>query len=432
MFSNYSSKPLVFSAEQAHREHLVRYLEDGTVELRHPMLAELALPEPLTIPPSRQFPAIRATFDDLNKALSRLANSPKVGQTATLRESYEQELSRYEELVMQSHALGAWEPDYGNYVFDHHGERLYLVAPEPWHRLALVTSNSTLNQDPENRLSWQEVRAKLEGAVLGFAGVSVGGNLLEGWLREARPRRVKLADPDWVELTNLNRCERGSLRHLVRSRAERFDRRNPYENPRVSKAEYVAYEQNLVDPYLELFVYQEPLSRKNYERFLLGDGLGEPPIDILVEEVDHLDTKIELRQLARRHRIDVLMVTDFGHRTQVLWNPFAEQPDATLGATAEDDRLLASLAETKSGERSKVFDFIRQLCRFEYEGDPFECFVKGVGEHPTGSLPQSGSTTMIAGGIGGKELALRVLGHRRATRTQGFVFDFLGRRMWES
>ena len=59
-------------------------------------------------------------------------------------ELYDDEVARYEELVTDAQARGAIEPDYGTYVIDHaHGD-LYLVAPERWHRLALVTSNSKL------------------------------------------------------------------------------------------------------------------------------------------------------------------------------------------------------------------------------------------------------------------------------------------------
>ena len=103
-----------------------------------------------------------------------------------------------------------------------------------------------------------------------------------------------------------------------------------------------------------------------------------------------------------------------------------------MGAGADDDRLEAALAATKTGDRQAVFRFVEALCRFEYEGDPFESFVRGEGEHPTGSLPQSGATTMIAGGIGGKEIMLRVLGHRRAERTTAVTYDFLGRKTWSS
>lgn len=422
---SYTLQPLVMSASDAHRHGWVEYLPDATAIVRSPSFEQRGLPSELKVPPGRQFPVIRATFDDLNKALSRLANSPSVDGGESLRNLYEDELAQYEAAVEEAQKREAMEPDYGSYVLDHHAECLYLIAPERWHRLALVTSNSKLSTDPAGQLSWQQIRAKLEGAVIGFAGLSVGGNLLEGWLREARPKQVKIADPDWLELTNFNRCERASLRHFVASRAARFEPRNPYEVQRIAKAEYIAYEHNLVDPYLEFFVYQEPLSAKNARQFLLGNGADEPPIDILVEEIDDLDMKVELRELAREHRIDVLMVTDFGHRTQLLWNPFRDSANATLGAGGNDERLREALARTRDGERGRLFGFVDELCRFSFDGDPFENYVKGQGEQPTASLPQSGSTTLLAGGLGGKELVFRTLGHRRAEKTHAIVFDYL-------
>lgn len=427
--SSHACGPLVMSARDAHRNGWVEYRNDARVVLRHQDLLALGLPAEVVVPAEQQFPAIRATFEDLNKALSRLANSPVVEGTTTLRRLYEEELERYESMVQQAHARGDWEPDYGSYVFDYREGRLYLVAPEQWHRLVLVTSNSALSADPDYALSWWQVRERLEGTVVGFAGLSVGGNLLEAWLREARPKRVKIADPDWLELTNFNRCERVSLRHAVASRGVRFDPRNPYDSPRVSKADYLAYEYGLVDPYLQFFVYKEALNQKNAEQFLLGDGAGEPPIDILVEEIDELGMKLSLRDLARKHRIDVFMATDFGHRTHLMWNPFREHGVAPLGVGGNDDKLHAAVVRSKQGLRSATFDFIDQLCRCDFTGDPFEHYLQGKGEQPTASLPQSGSTTMIAGGLGGKELTLRALGHRRWATTTGVTYDFLSQRV---
>ncbi len=422
----YALQPSLLDAAEAHRTGQVTYRADGTVEVRHSVATE-----PELFAPSQQFPLVRATFDDLNKALSRLANSPLLEDGSTLRESYEAETARYEELSAQALSDGKFEPDYGSYLLDHVAHNLYLIAPAYWHRLALVTSQARLLTDPAGLASWRELRKRLEGAVVGFAGLSVGSNLLEGWLREARPAQVKLADPDWLELTNLNRCERASLRHLVQSRAARFDPRNPYESLRVSKAGCAAYEQNLVDPYLECFVVDEPLSSRNAERFLLGNGSDEPRLDILVEEIDELSMKVELRELARRHGIDVLMLTDFGHRTQALWNPFRTDPRASLGVGGDDQRLKDALVATRSGERARIFAFIEELCGVDFAGDPFDDFVQGRGEQPTGSLPQSGATTLVAGGLGGKELALRVLGHPRELTTRGLVWDLMGREVRE-
>lgn len=398
-------RPLVLDATNAHQAGVVRYLDDGTAILDHEVTGRLQ------IPPGRQVPCVRATFDDLNKALSRLANSPRIAGGRTLRDAYDEAAAHYEDLCVEAMGEGRFEPDYGAYVFDPREQVLYLVAPVEWHRLALVTSNSKLLDDPAGELSWAETRRRLEDAVVGFAGVSVGGNVLEGWLREARPQQVKVADPDWVELTNFNRGERMSLRHLAQTRAARFDPRNPYEVPRVSKAAYIAHESSLVDPFATFFVYEEGLTSQNISRFFDGDGAGEPKLDVLVEEMDDPDLKILVREEARRRGIDVIMMSDFGHRAHVLWNPYAADPNARIGYRATDDELRAALAALKTDGRVKLPEFLGAFCGDDAAGDQFEAWLDGRGEQPTGSVPQSGATAMASGAIGGKEIALHVLGH---------------------
>ena len=420
-------RPILLDAAEAHHHGLITYAPDGTVTLRSPEVARRTGQDVVVVPPERQYPAVRATLDDLNKAVSARANSPRMEGGLSLRQAYDAELERYEALSAEAMAEGRFEPDYGTYVYDPARGELFLVAPERWHRLALVTSNSRLMADPEGALSWSDVRARLESAVMGFAGVSVGGNILEGWLREARPRRVKVADPDWVELTNFNRGERMSLRHAVGSRASRFDPQNPYDVPRVPKAEYIAYECQLVDPYLEVDVYGDGLTRENIERFLLG-GDGEPRLDVLVEEMDNMDLKVLVRQVAREHGIDVLMLSDFGHQAHVLWNPYRDVPGGPLGYGADDETLLAALAASKAGDRAKVFEFVGALCGHDYADAEFADFIAGRGEQPTSSLPQSGATAMASDAIGGKELALRVLGHPLPPGNRA-VYDLLHRRV---
>jgi hypothetical protein len=421
----HSLRPIRLDAAEAHAKGWVRYEPDTTAVVECEALEQATNKSSMRFGPERQYPAVRATFDDLNKSLSSLANSPRAEGGKTMRQLYDEEVERYEALVGEAQAKGQLEPDYGTYVIDHARGDLYLVAPERWHRLALVTSNSKLLTDPEGKLTWAEIRQKLEAAVVGFVGVSVGGNLLEGWLREARPRRVKVADPDWVELTNLNRGERMSLRHAVAPRSARFDPANPYDIPRISKAEYIAYEQQLVDPYLDVDVYKEGINRENLERFFKG-GDGEPPIDILVEEMDNLDLKILVRQVAREHGVDVIMLSDFGHQAHLWWNAFSERRDAPIGYGTDDKTLLTALDAAKTGDRAKVFEFVAALCGEDFAGDQFGAWIRGEGEQPTGSLPQSGATAMASGAIGGKEIALRVLG-QPVPRTGRVVYDFLHR-----
>lgn len=420
----YALRPLRFDVVAAHAERVVTYEEDGTAIIRAPALAELGKPQEARVPACRQFSLVRATFDDLNKALTRLASSPRLADGTSLRDRYDAELARYEERVVDAVERGAFEPDYGTYVYDHHRGELYVVAPAEWHRLALVTSNSKLLTDPDGALSWVEIRQRLEATVVGVAGVSVGGNVLEGWLREARPRVVKIADPDWVELTNLNRGERMSIRHIVGSRATRFDPKNPYEVTRVSKAEYLAYEQHLVDPYLDIWVYGEGLTRANLDRFFAGDGGEEPALDVIAEEMDDLKLKVLVREVARAHRVDVLMLSDFGHVCHAVWNLFHDAPDGPLGVGGSDAEIHEALRRVEEGGRAYLMPFIATLCGEGFAQGSFLDFMEGRGEQPTASLPQSGATAMASGAIAGKELALRALGHRRGV-TLRLAYDLL-------
>ena len=423
-YRQYSLRPILLDAAHAHRQGLIHYESDGTVRLRHPQHEQLGLPSDVAIGCERQFPAVRATFEDLQKLLGA-PRSPLAENGSTLSELYAREAQHYDALAAAAYQAGAFEPDYGSYVFDRVTGNLYLIAPERWHRLALVASNSTLMTDPEGRSSWHEIRRRLEGAVVGFAGASVGGNLLEGWLREARPKAVKLADPDRVELTNFNRAERVSLRHLVGSRSRYSDPRDSRQAARVSKAEYLAYEQQLVDPYLDIYVYRQGLTPDNLERFLLGDGV-EPRIDILVEEMDHLALKVAVRQAARRHRVDVLMISDFGNMAHSVWNPFQRDAAAPLALFGQDDAMLATLAAIQAGDRSRVFEFVSYLCGDDFRTGTFGAFVRGEAEQTIQGLPQSGATAMASGAIGGKELALRVLGHDYPLGNR-VVYDFAAR-----
>jgi hypothetical protein len=131
--------------------------------------------------------------------------------------------------------------------------------------------------------------------------------------------------------------------------------------------------------------------------------------------------------VARQHGVDVLMVTDFGNMAHVGWNPFKEQPDAPLALSGQDDALLAALSGLRAGDRRKVFEFASHLCGGdEFRSGSFGAFVREEGEQVISGVPQSGATAMASGAIGGKELAMRVLGHGYPAGNR-IVYDFAAR-----
>ncbi len=424
----YSGKKFIYEAAKAHKSKQISYSPKGVVTLTDPALKSVIGSTTVTIPLEKQFPAVFATFMDLNKSLSNLANSPVIEGKTTLRQDFEEEFSQYRDLFAKPHTNKAWEPDYGNYYFDYVAGNLYLLAPEKWHRLGLVTNIAKLITAPKDDLSWREIREIFDNAVVGFAGISVGGNILEGWMREARPKRIKVADMDWEEVTNLNRLERGSIRYLVASRAHKKDPKNPFEVVRVNKAELAAYEHQLVDPYSQWDIYSSGLTEDSIERFILGNGKNEPKLDVFVEEMDNLPLKVKAREICRKHKIPVLMLSDFGHRALAQFQDFKKKPKLELGYKIPDKKLYALLEKVTSGggNRADVFAFVEGLCGPYYAADEFKTWIQGEGEQPTSSLPQSGATAQAAGGIGGKILAWYMLGY---DIPEMFVIDLKNRQV---
>ena len=63
-----------------------------------------------------------------------------------------------------------------------------------------------------------------------------------------------------------------------------------------------------LDPFAELHVWDSGVNKENLEDFILG----EPKIDIFIDEMDSLSLKAMARFICKKARIPVLMATDNG------------------------------------------------------------------------------------------------------------------------
>ena len=62
-----------------------------------------------------------------------------------------------------------------------------------------------------------------------------------------------------------------------------------------------------IDPFIDITVFEKGITQDNIDDFLL-----KPRLDLLVEEMDNLPLKIEIRERARKNGIPVVMVTGNG------------------------------------------------------------------------------------------------------------------------
>ena len=132
----------------------------------------------------------------------------------------------------------------------------------------------------------KEEQRKLYGATVAYAGLSVGSHGALTFALMGGARHIKIADPDEVSPSNLNRI-RFDFLALGRKKTDLV-------------REYI-YQLN---PYAGIESFSG-VTEENLDEFLRD-------ADVLVEETDNLEIKIRLRLAARERGIPVVMATDNG------------------------------------------------------------------------------------------------------------------------
>lgn len=127
-------------------------------------------------------------------------------------------------------------------------------------------------------------------ARIGVAGLSVGSAALNSCAMTGA-RRFHLADPDVLALTNLNRIE-GSVCDIG-----------------VTKVELAARRLLESDPYAELQLFPAGYGDAHADAFL---GRSSTSLSVIIEEIDDVTSKIDLRRRARAAGIPVVSATDMG------------------------------------------------------------------------------------------------------------------------
>lgn len=171
---------------------------------------------------------------------------------------------------------------FGKWVFYPWNNYLVHFLPEKMHtELRTARNRNLINNDEQN---------KFYNSNIGIAGMSVGNSAMATILYTGGAKNIKLADADILSGSNINRI-RTSFRNLGKK-----------------KVHLAAEEIYEVNPYANIKLYPEGLNLSNLEDFLLKPK----PINVLIEEMDNLYLKIQIRLLARKHRIPVIMAADNG------------------------------------------------------------------------------------------------------------------------
>ncbi len=213
-------------------------------------------------------------------------NNPNIIYIDTLGEQ-EHELDLINNPLLISHS--SLSADNKSPVKDDYGVWVFYPWKNTAVRILEVDKYSTLRLSRNHNLITSDEENILKKAKIGIAGLNVGNPGAVCLVLEGIGESIKLADFDSLSVSNLNRFRAG------------------LPDIGINKAILSARQMLEINPFLNLEIYEDGITPANMDTFL-----NSPKIDILVEETDNLKLKIQIRRLAKKLQIPVLMVTGNG------------------------------------------------------------------------------------------------------------------------
>lgn len=167
--------------------------------------------------------------------------------------------------------------EYGTWVYYPWTEKLVHILDEE--EFAIVRTNRN-----KYKITAKE-QAELATKKIGVMGLSVGQSVSITLAMERGFGELRIADFDELDLSNINRIRTGVF------------------NLKIKKTVIVAREIAEIDPYLNVVCFEEGITETNLNDFLTGNG----KLDLLIDECDSFDIKINSRKQAKSLGIPVLM-----------------------------------------------------------------------------------------------------------------------------
>lgn len=290
--------------------------------------------------------------------------------------------SQLDDLIKSKHPKRKPEPDelvllkakhIGEVPLQEYGVWAYF----PWsERLVHILDEEEYIEVRTNRNIYKitrEERDLLGKQKIGVVGLSVGQSISITMAMERSFGEIRLADFDVLELTNINRIRTG------------------VHNLGIPKVAIVAREIKEIDPYLKVTCFYEGLTEENMQRYFTEGG----NLDIVVDECDSLDIKIQLRNVAKPLRIPVVM--DTSDRGTLDVERFDLEPDRPLLHGLIDHLDYSQVKHLKTNEE-KV-PFLLAMIGIETVSTRLKASMIEVGQTIT-TWPQLASAVALGGALG--------------------------------
>lgn len=179
--------------------------------------------------------------------------------------------------AVENHFAGKPKEEFGVWVYYPWAEKLVHLLDEP--EFAIVRTNRN-----KHKITGKE-QIILSQKKIGIMGLSVGQSVSVTLAMERGFGELRIADFDELDLSNINRIRTGVY------------------NLKIQKTVIVAREIAEIDPFLNVVCFEQGITAENLDQFLTGNG----KLDLLIDECDSFDIKINARIKAKKLGIPVLM-----------------------------------------------------------------------------------------------------------------------------
>jgi hypothetical protein len=217
-----------------------------------------------------------------------------------------------------------------------------------------------------------EEQQLLSTKCIAIIGLSVGKSIALALATERTCGKMKLADFDSLDLSNLNRLNAG------------------VQDIGLPKTIIAAREIAELDPFLEVELFQDGLTAENTDSFF--GGTVKP--DILIEECDSLDIKVMARYKARELRIPVVM--DTNDRGMLDIERFDLEPERPILHGLMEGINPENLTTLTPAEKLQI---VLKMINSEHISDRLKRTMGEVGRTVV-SWPQLASAVYLGGALG--------------------------------
>lgn len=280
-----------------------------------------------------------------------------------------------EELATETKKLldGKDKSEYGVWVYYSWSNRLvHMLDKDDFIKVRTSRNHYKITPQEQDELSTKKI---------GVIGLSVGQSVALTLVMERVCGEIRLADFDFLELTNLNRIRTG------------------VHNLGLPKVFSVAREIAEIDPFIKVVCFPEGINDTTIEAFFCDGG----KLDLMIEESDGFDIKILSRYKARELGVPVLMEASDRCMVDVERFDLEPQRDVLHGLVNHLD--VATLKELKTNEQK--IPYMLDVLGVETASLRLKASMLEI-EQSINTWPQLASAVTMGGGITA-DVARRIL-----------------------